>query len=97
VAKQIFGGREEKINKNYSPEEFKRSLERGMLAVVQFKTDRLSLNDKNLNIKICNTIIVAVFRRVRKIAKSFVMSVCPSNPFSVHPHRINRLPQGGFS
>ena len=41
-----------------------------MLAVVQFKTYLLSLNDKNLKIKIYNTILIAVFRRIPKIAKS---------------------------
>ena len=40
-----------------------------MLAVVQFKTYRLSLKGKNLKIKIYNTIIIMVFLEALKIAK----------------------------
>ena len=74
-----------------------------MFAVVQFKIYPISLKDKNLKIKICKTIIMAVFRRVHKIAKSVFylrhvcLSICPSVPLSVCPHGVNRLPLCGFS
>jgi hypothetical protein len=60
-----------------------------MLAVVQFKTNRLSLNDKNLNIKICNTIIIAdlgTFAKLRKASSclSVLLTLFPS----VHMEQI---------
>jgi hypothetical protein len=53
--------RPERINKNHSPEEIKFGLNREMLVTFQFKMYRLSLNYKNLKIKIHNTIIILVF------------------------------------
>ena len=71
-----------------------------MLAVVQFKIYRLSLKDKNLKIKIYNTIITTFLDALKNCERHLLVSPCLSvllSLWTVYPHGINRLPLGGFS